>query len=668
MTKKYDILFTPCKIGKMDMKNRIIMGPMGGTRLLENSKFNQTAADYLVQCAKGGVGLIITGVTYVQDIKGYEYGIWQDAEEFIPNTKKLMEKIHAEGCRLFVQLGSGRGRTLHSNAKLPGPDGPVNMEKALIAPSYLPNVWKPELMHRTMTREEIHTLVSNFGKAAKMVKDAGVDGIEIHAVHEGYLLDQFTIEATNHRTDEYGGSLENRMRLAREIIDEIRKYCGEDFPVIMRYSVVSKMKGFNSGALPGEAYTEFGRSLDESPKVARMLENMGYDALDADNGSYDAWYWAHPPVYMPKACNLPEISYIKKYVNIPVLCGGRVGYPDIASEIIRQEKADAIVVARQFLTDPDWIRKLESENIKDIRFCIACQNGCIGDVYNKPLCCSINPAAMQDDDSKLKPGSGKKKIVIIGGGIGGMEAARVCRLRGYEAVIFEKSNALGGVFIAASSPYYKEEDRQLIEWYKRQLDTLAADVRFNTVATPELVAAEKPDSIIVAIGAKARRLPVKGADGENTVYAADFLLSNNRAGNKIVVIGGGLTGCEIAFELGEKGKDVTLVEMLPDILNVPGLCHANSSMLRELLIYHNVKVMVSANVREITPVSVIVETDGETRELPAEQVIISIGYIPDASLEKELQHIAKVHIIGDCRKVTNLSGPIWDAYQTANSL
>src|SRR5665647_114810 len=218
MAGKHDILFTPCKIGNMEIKNRIIMGPMGGTRLLENSKFVKTAADYLVQCAKGGAGLIITGVTYVQDTKGYEYGIWKDADEFIPNTQILMNKIHNEGCKLFVQLGSGRGRTLSSDAKLPGPEGPTIMGKALIAPSNLPNVWKPELIHRAMTREEIHTLVSNFGKAAKMVKDAGVDGIEIHAVHEGYLLDQFTIESTNHRTDEYGGSLENRIRLAREII------------------------------------------------------------------------------------------------------------------------------------------------------------------------------------------------------------------------------------------------------------------------------------------------------------------------------------------------------------------------------------------------------------------------------------------------------------------
>jgi len=399
-----------------------------------------------------------------------------------------------------------------------------------------------------------------------------------------------------------------------------------------------------------------------------MLEDMGYNALDADNGSYDAWYWAHPPIYMPKACNLPEVSYIKEFVNIPVFCCGRIGYPDIAADVIRQGKADAIVVARQFLTDPDWVKKVKSGNIKDIRLCIACQNGCIGGVYNKPICCSINPNAMQDDENKLKPGKGKKKIVIIGGGIGGMEAARVCSLRGYEPVIIEKDNALGGVFIAASSPYYKVEDRQLIEWYKRQLYTLNVNVRLNTLATPELVTTENPDTIILATGAKVRQLPVQGADGQNTVYATDYLLSNGSSGNSVIVIGGGLTGCEIAFELGEKEKKVTLIEALPDILNVPGLCHANSSMLRELLIYNKVKVMTSTKVKKITPKSVIVETESETLELFADQVIISIGYTSGAPLEMELKGITELHVIGDARKVTNLTGPVWDAYQVANNI
>ena len=669
MSKTYDALFTPFTIGKLQIKNRVVMGPMGGTRLIENSKFMQKAANYLMDCAKGGAGLIITGVTYVQDTKGYNTPLWKDADIFVPNARKVTDAIHGENCRIFLQLGSGRGRTLVSDGNLPGPEGPTIFENALIAPSELPNVWKPEVMHRAMTIDEIHTLVDNFGKSAKMAQEAGFDGVEIHAIHEGYLLDQFTVACTNHRTDEYGGSLENRMRLPREIIEAVRRECGPDFPVMVRYSVTSKMKGFNSGALPGEPYTEFGRSLEESPKVARMLQEMGYDALDADNGSYDSWYWAHPPVYMPKACNLPEVSYIKHFVDIPVLCGGRVGYPDVALSIVEKGQADAIVAARPFLSDPDWVRKMEQGRAEDIRPCISCHNACLSRRYGEPLRCAVNATAMMGGTNDLKPGEGNKKVLIIGGGIGGMEAARVCALRGYHPILLERSGQLGGVFRAAAAPRSKDVNRDLIRWYERQMEQLGVEVRLHTEGTSSIALAEQPDVIIIATGGHPIAPKLPGIPGNNVMQAADFLLNPQLEHQRYVVVGAGLTGCELSYELGEQGKQVTLLEMQPDYLTgFPELFSANVTMLRDLLAYHKVDVRTSTKLVEVREGAVVIEQDGVRSELPADMVILSIGFTSRPEGAAKYEGIAPVWVVGDAAHVSNVKGPIWGAYEVANKI
>ena len=320
-------------------------------------------------------------------------------------------------------------------------------------------------MHREMTKEEIRERVEAFGKLAKMCKDAGIDGVEVHAVHEGYLLDQFAISAMNTRTDEYGGSLENRLRFTCEIIQEIKRVCGKDYPVTVRYSVASKMKGWNQGALPGEDYKEFGRSLEESPKAAQILEAAGCDALNADNGTYDSWYYPHPPVYMPLACNLPECEYIKNFVNIPVICAGRMHDPVSASEAVASGKIDAIGLARPLLADPQWPNKAQAGDLDNIRPCISCHVGCMGEV-------------------------------------------------------------LGGAFIAAAAMDFKEMDRSLLNWYRTQMKNSNVDILMNTVADQETIAAMNPDEVIIAVGASEKSLPIKGFEHTVTVVEAlDDILS-----------------------------------------------------------------------------------------------------------------------------------------------
>ena len=547
------------------------------------------------------------------------------------------------------------------------------VNKMLVAPSDgMPNVWAPELKHRALTIEEIKETIQAYARTAALCKEAGIDGVEIHAVHEGYLLDQFSMANMNHRTDEYGGSLENRLRFATDIIRAIKALCGKDYPVSVRYSVASKIRGFNQAALPGEAYTEFGRSMEESPAAARILQEAGADMLNADNGSYDSWFWAHPPMYMPMACNLPEVSYLKQFVDIPVICAGRMNDPDIAADAVRSGKVDGVGIARQLLCDPDWCDKVRDGELEDIRPCIACHNGCFPVTRYKGLSCgmvghmgrcALNPVTFREKELELKRAERKKKVAVVGGGIGGMEAARLLALRGHTVTLYEKGGELGGVFRAAAAPEFKEQDKKLIAWYIRQLKKLPVELRLNTTVTAEDLKAMDAEEIIVATGSKPRKLPIPGFDGPNAVEAVDYLLGNKPVGEKVVIIGGGLTGCEIAYDLALNGKKPVIVEMQDDILKIMGLSAANSNMLREIIRYYEIPVHVSTALREIREGEVLAKDEnGEVLHIPADSVILSVGYVPDGDLG---DGDPRVHVLGDAHKVGNLMSVIWEAYDIA---
>ncbi len=678
MQERYSSLFSPVKIGSVTLKNRVILTAMGGTSFLgHDGKFNPHIRDYYMARVRGGVGLIVPGVTGVKDMNGYLY---EKEDIFLGPVKEVIDEIHSYGTKYFFQLGAGFGRAQLIGLG-PGMDE-ATRNALMVAPSDgIPNVWMPDLKHRGLTREEIHDLVDAFGKSALMCKKAGIDGVEIHAIHEGYLLDQFTISNTNERNDEYGGSLENRFRFITEVIREIKRTCGEDFPVMIRYSVSSKMRGFNKGALPGEDYEEFGRSLEESPAAARLLEAAGADALDADNGSYDSWWWAHPPVYMPLHCNFPEVSYIKKFVNIPVFCAGRMEDPAFADKVIAAGEIDGIGVARQFLADPEWLNKAREGREEDIRPCIACHNGCFGiSLVRTPRSrgvsmahCAVNPTAMEETEWDLTEAAEKKNIAIVGGGIGGMESARILTVRGHKVTLFEKTGELGGVFIAAASPDFKEKDRMLLDWYRHQMEKLGVDVRLNTEAKAEDL--KDFDEIIVATGSAARRLPLPGLDDERVLEAIEYLRGTKPVGDEVVIIGGGLTGIEIAYDLAKKGKKPSVVEMQEDILQVPGLCAANSNMLREIIRYYGIPVYTSARfegVESADRLCVKISRDGVEETLQADSVIMSVGYVPVHTVSDSLAAAGypqdRVHVIGDAHEVGNLMSVIREAYELCYSL
>ncbi len=687
MDAKYDALFTPWKIGNVEIKNRIVLCPMGGTSLfgwfeLTGCKFDKEAAKFFLERAQNNVGLIIPGIAPLRDTFWGKW-LWQNPKMF-DDLKEFMDEIHKTGAKLFIQLTAGMGRSwaiteliapMHKNKLTRALIKPViDTSHELASPSPLPSRWDPEITTPQMTVEQIHEIIEAFAKTAALCKKAGVDGVEVHAVHEGYLLDQFTMEWTNKRTDEYGGSFENRYRFPVEIVKAIKEACGEDFPVSLRYSVESKVKGFREGAVPGETYTEVGRCMEESEKAAKYLQDAGYDMLNADNGTYDSWYWAHPPMYMPQNCNLEDVSHIKKFVDIPVVCAGRME-PDVGAQAIAEGKIDGVGIARQFLADPEWITKLIDERLEDIRPCICCHSGCFnfssskGHANTQDLSdtmglarCAVNPQTMQSKKYNIKPAKKAKRIAVIGGGIGGMETAIVCAKRGHSVTLYEKSNKLGGVFIAAAAPSFKEKDRDLIAWYRREIARYPS-IEVKLGAEVKSIEDCDADEIVIATGSKANRIPVPGV--EHAIQAVDFLLGKHEVGENVTIIGGGLTGCEIAYELYLQGKKPTIVEMQDDLITTPGICLANTSFLRDFFKANKVPVYLETGVTKIEEDGVTVkDKNGMELKLAADSVILSVGYKSAPIAEKS----KRVHIVGDASKVGNLRTVIWGAWDVAMKL
>lgn len=685
MDAKYESLFTPWNIGNVEIKNRIVLCPMGGTSLfgwfeLGGCHFDKEAANFFLERAKNNVGLIIPGIAPLRDTFWGKW-LWQNPKMF-EELKVFMDEIHKTGAKLFIQLTAGMGRSW-AITEMIGPMHKNKFTRALIkpvidtghelaCPSPQPARWAPDIECPEMTVKQIQEIIEAFAKTAKLCKDAGVDGVEVHAVHEGYLLDQFAIEFFNKRTDDYGGSFENRYRFAVEVVQAIKESCGADFPVSLRYSVESKLKGFAEGLVPGDTAPEMGRTMEESEKAAKYLQDAGYDMLNADNGTYDSWYWAHPPMYMPQNCNLDDVAHIKQFVDIPVVCAGRME-PETGAKAIAEGRIDAMGVARQFLVDPQWITKLLEDRLEDIKPCICCHSGCFNFSSSKGhyntqdlkdtmglARCALNAETMQTTKHYITPAKKVKNIAIIGGGIGGMEAALVCAKRGHKVTLYEKSNELGGVFIAAAAPSFKEKDRELIAWYRRELTRYPIDVHLNSpIRSVDEIAA---DEIIVATGSTANRIPVPGID--LGIQAVDFLLGKKEVGENVTIIGGGLTGCEIAYELYLQGKKPTIVEMMDDLICTPGICLANTSFLRDFFKTNQVPVYLQHRTTKIEEDGVTIEGKDRTVKIPADSVILCTGYRP-APLVEEGKHI---HVIGDASKVGNLRTVIWQAWDVCMKL
>ena len=649
---EYKHLSSPIKIGSVEIKNRMMMAPMDtGFGNTEWGGFTQEGIDYFVRRAEGGFGLLFSGGTNGDCVVDGCDGILNHPDEFIRQGKALNERIAAYGCKMFIQLSMNVGRN-----------------GGLKTPSPLPTLGNPNVMTEVLTLEEIHTKVAEMGRAAKLCKDAGFAGVDIHAMHWGHLLDSFALAFMNHRDDEYGGSLENRIRVAKEIVEAIKRECGQDFPVTMRLALKSYMKDFNKASFDGS--DEVGRTPEEAIEIGKLLESYGYDGLSVDAGTLDAFYYAMPPSYIPAGFMIDMAAKVKESVSIPVLCGGRMADPDMNEKAIAEGKIDAVVIGRQAIADPDYGNKVTDEKIEEIRTCIGCNQGCIwGYFCTGKVGCAVNPEVGYENSRRIEKAETAKNVVIVGGGVAGMEAARVARLHGHAVTLYEKSDVLGGNLIPAGAHDFKAEIGGLTNYYRKQMELLKVDVCLNTEVTAELLKEANADAVILATGS----VPVmpRSIDGiDRAVSGVDALLGRKPVGDKVIIVGGGLVGYEIAYGYAKEGKDVTIVEVLDQLLNLGNVPGMNKAMLLDAFAFYGTQIYTGTRLKSVLEDGAVVELpDGTEKKLTADTVILSIGYRPLPSLKDSLKDAGiPVYEIGDGNKVGNVMSCIAQAYETTVNL
>ena len=644
---KYPEISMPIKIGSVTVKNRMMMAPMD-TGFGNNAwgGFTPEGVEYFVRRAKGGFGLLFSGGTSVDSIVDGVDTLTNHADEFIRTGLEMNRRLAEYECKMFIQLSMNVGR----NA-------------GLKTPSPLPTLGNPNVTTQALTIDEIHTKVRQAAKAAKIVQQAGFAGVDIHAMHWGHLLDSFALSLMNRREDEYGGGLENRLRFAKEIVEAIKAECGKDFPVTMRIALKSYMKGFNKASFDGS--DEAGRTLEEAIEICKLLEQYGYDAVSTDVGTLDAFYYAMPPSYVPLGFTVDMAYKVKKAVNIPMLCGGRMADPDINEKAIAEGKIDAVVIGRQAIADPDYANKILADKPEEVRTCIGCNQGCIWGYSTKgKVGCAVNPEVGYEA-RELTMADTPKTVAIIGGGVAGMEAARVLTLRGHKVTIFEKSNHLGGNLVPAGAHDFKCEVASLNEYFRHQMKLLDIDVRPNCEMTAEKINALGADAVILALGSSPVMPKIKGCERDNVISGEEALLGRKPVGERIIVVGGGLVGCEIAYGYAKEGRLVTVVEALDELMKLNDVPRMNKDFLLDAFAYYGTQICTSAKLTEVCEEGAVLESsDGTQRTIPCDTVIMSVGYRPLRSMKDELT-AKEVYEIGDGRQVGNVLTCIADAYKVA---
>ena len=664
MKKEYEALFTPLRIGNVEIRNRFAMAPMAMGQLDDHWAYKQESIDHFTERARGGTGLIITGANFIENrIEKHRKASFpcplEDPQSYMTQLKKMSDNIHAYNSKLFVQLTAGLGRSA-----IPA----MILDNTFVAPSATTNRWDPSIQHRALTTEEIYELIKDFATCAMLAKMGGADGIEVHAVHEGYLLDNFTMEYFNQREDEFGGDLMGRLRFPLAILQAVKQACGKDFPVILRFSLKSFIRAERHGILPGESYPELGRDIEEGLQFAKILTEAGYDALNVDAGSYDAWYWAHPPFFQDRGLYLPFAEKVKKVVKVPVLTAGRMGYPQLAAEALQEGKCDMVVLGRPLLADPEFVNKMRQGNIQDIRPCLSCHDGCFNRAHSMRLMsCAVNPQCNREKEAAFCKAEHTKSCLVIGGGPAGMEAARILALRGHTVTLVEKEKQLGGMYRWASVPEFKDDGKLLISWYEHQMERLKVQVELNSDIQAQDPRIEAADVVICATGSPAFLPPIKGI--EYGVTAVDVLKGAVTAKKEATIIGGGLVGCELAIWLSQHGKSVRIIEMADTLMSTGAPADMNKQMILELLEHHQVEIRLQTKLQEIREHEIVVETQGAIQELASDCTILALGYRSNRSLYDQILLKAKdIYNIGDSSHPKDIMEGIWDAYELCSHL
>ncbi|MBA7473661.1 NADH oxidase [subsurface metagenome] len=700
VTPRFGKLLEPGRIGKMELKNRIVQSAMGTSLEREDGFVDDRIKDFYEERAKGGVGLIVMGIGAIDHPDGKvlpgQLGLSDD--KFIPGLKEMAEAVHRHGAKLAIQLQRG-GKIAtedmcHGRQPVSSSAGSIPMGDAMqdMGAVEIPRLaarfanMPAKLESVELTVEQIHQIVEKFGEAARRVKEAGIDGVEIHAAH-GYLLSEFLSRSCNKRTDEYGGDLKNRARIVLEVVKAVRDRVGADYPVWIR------MDGREFGL-------EDGITTEEGTELARMFEEAGVDAINVSGyGGIRGGFYDAPIVYPPG--NLVSLAKgIKKVVNIPVIAVGRIS-AELGEEVLRQGKADFIAMARAILADPEFPHKVASGKMEDIRPCILCYH-CVSQAFwGEPVFCAVNAAAGKEAEFRIEPAKQPKKVLVVGGGPGGMEAARVAALRGHDVTLCDKGRRLGGSLVFASVANADNED--FLNYLIAQMGKLPITVKLGVEVTPALIEDIKPDVVILALGGNLTTPQIPGAALPSVISGKDLrqmvsgtseklswwqkralslasalmpgLLSVPSLrrltgywmplGKRVAIIGGDMVACELAKFLVERGREVTILESSTDMAIEMAIGRRWNFLprLREA----GVAILKNVDFEEITPHGVnITDGEGKKQAIAADTVVLAGGMEPNQALSQQIEgKVPQIHLVGDCSELRLIHGAIEDGYCAA---
>lgn len=633
-------LFSPAKIGNLELKNRILKAPQSSGMSNMDGTVSERLVRYYRKQAAGGAGMIVVEYAYVDDIgaKSAHCHLGISSNEHIPGLAWLAENIREQGSVPAIQIEHcGRQKFLGT--------------QPICAPSAIPwpklwNQYGVQAVPHVLTIEEIQDIVKAFGDSALRAKMAGFELVEIHGAH-GYLLTNFFSPTTNHRDDLYGGSLENRMRIYVEIVRDVRKKVGPDFPVTIRLS--------------GTDYEPDGFPIEDTIELAKVLEREGIDAFHISGGDHHQMIHQVSPMAMPRCYNTWAAAEIKKAVSVPVIASGSITLPELAEEIIASGRGDFVGLGRPLWADPEWPLKAEEGRPEDIRPCIRCNEGCLERTFfnYKAITCAVNPTISREGELEITEAAKKRNIAVVGAGPAGLEVARVLKLRGHEVTIFEKGKK-GGQLNEASVPDFKADIRSLKESMLTAVDKLGIAIVEKEVTAADL---ETYDAVVCATGSTPKKLPLPGADLDIAVDAADYLNDKKAVGKKVVVLGVGLVGSETALHLAENGHQVTLVGRKPDIMK--GVAVTDFLAYMERIAKTDMEICTLTTPLEIVADGVMVEHKGKRRKIEADTVLYAFG----AKTEQDLYHALKeagkeAYLIGDAV----FPGKIMDAIHTGYRL
>lgn len=645
---KYPKLFEPTRIGALELRNRIVLSP-AHTNFTVDNKYTDRYIEYYKERAKGGVGLIISAHVMPEvDVDPYPttfgYPTLDSAAE-IKYFTELVEGVHQYGAKIAIELSPGTGRL--ADELIEG--------KPPLGPSEIPLLLMPTMKTQELTKEEIRQLINSYGKSAGLAKRAGFDAIYIHFL--AYLGDQFLSACWNHRRDEYGGSLENRMKFLRDCIDSVRENVGEGFPLIVGLAL--------DHGFPG------GRELEETIKMAKLLEPLNIDALHLRRGSYDAMTLLIPTAYMEDGVSVDHAHQVKKAVNIPVIVDGKLSDIGHCEALLCEGKTDFIGMARPFITDPHWPNKARTGNEKEILHCIRCME-CIDRVFfAKYSACSVNPEYGREYKGPITKSKNPQKVLVAGGGAAGMTAARFLAKRGHDVTLMEKSGQLGGHLLEAAVPSYKKGTKQYLQWLVRQVMNLPMEIKLNTPVTADLVAHMQPNVLIVSTGSTPFVPQVAGIEGKNVRLATELLVNYRDLEDNIVIVGAGLVGCETALFLREKGKkNITLIDMLP-VIAQDVIFMERGSLLAELE-RKEIKQKTGLQLKEVTSTGIVVKDEnGKEESIKANTIVMATGLQANDSLFNDLKDkvtVDEIYKIGDCVAPRKFIDAVHEAYTVAMSI